>query len=78
VAHGAMGERSETEDFGSLGQENFLSVLQGLSMAVMTRRLGIVHRRKFFLRGEGRDHGRKVHCYAPITFVYGRKLEEEE
>jgi hypothetical protein len=62
------------------GRENFLSVLQGLSMAVITRGLGMSAQEVevFFAVVRAEVAGRKVHCYAPITFVYGREPEVYE
>jgi hypothetical protein len=62
---------------GLWGRENFLSVLQGLSIAAMTRGLGMTPQEvEVFLAGVREEiKGRKVHCYAPITIVYGRKPE---
>lgn len=65
---------------GLWGRENFLSVLQGLSMAVMMRGLAMSAAEVvvFLARVREEARGRKVHCYAPSTFAYGRKPEAEE
>lgn len=77
---GPWAKDPKLKTLGVWARENFLSVLQGLSMAVMTRGLGMTAQEvEVFLtevRAEIKE--RKVHFYAPIYFVYGRKPENTE
>jgi hypothetical protein len=77
---GPWAKDPKLKTLGLRGRENFLSVLQGLSMAVMTRGLGMSATEvEVFLAGVRAEvASRKVHCYAPITFVYGRKPLDAE
>jgi hypothetical protein len=77
---GQWGKDPKLKMIGIWARENFLSVLQGLSMAVMTRGLGMSAQEVEVLLAEVRAEvtSRKVHCYAPITFIYGRKPENAE
>ncbi len=60
------GEKIKT--LGIWGKENFLSVIQGLSMAVMTRGLKMTPVEVEVLLASVRKEvmGRKIHCYAPM------------
>jgi hypothetical protein len=72
---GTWAKDPKLKTLGIWARENFLSVLQGLSMAVMTRGLGMTPQEVEIFLAEVRAEvkTRKVHCYAPMTFVYGRK-----
>lgn len=78
---GPWGKDPKLKALAIWGRENFLSVLQGLSMAVMTSVLGMSTQDVegvFFAVVRAEVAGRRVHCYAPITFVYGREPEVHE
>jgi len=62
---------------GAWGRENVLSGLQGWSMAVFTRGLGMSNVEVEMLLAEVRNdiNSRNLHAYMPIYIVYGRKPE---
>jgi hypothetical protein len=74
---GPWAKDPKLKTLGLWAREDFLSALQGASMAVMTRGLGMSTQEVEVLLAGVRQEvtEKKVHCYAPITFIYGRKPE---
>jgi hypothetical protein len=81
MARGAVGERSVTEGVGDLGTGEFSFGASGVEYGGYDARVGHECARGggFFLAVVRAEvAGRKVHCYAPITLVYGREPEVDE
>jgi SAM-dependent methyltransferase len=75
---GPWAKDPKLKTLGLWGRENFMSMLQGASMAVMTRGLGMSPQEVevFLAEVRAEANSRKVHFYAPIYFIYGRKPED--
>lgn len=67
----------EKKEIGMWNMENFLQGLQAATLAPFTRALGwTAEEAEVFLVDVRKDiKSRKVHCYFPMHFVYGRKPE---
>jgi hypothetical protein len=80
MARGAVGERSETEGVGDLGTGEFSFGASGVEYGGYDARVGMSAQEVEVILAVVRAEvvERKVHCYAPITFAYGRELEVDE
>jgi len=74
----ARGKRMKT--LGTWCREDLLAVLQAMSMAVMARGLGMTPEQVELLLIDVRKdiNNQRIHAYAPIFVIYGRKPEENK